>query len=122
MNAIYPTRNSEHILVHNASKTSSIEKTKAEMKVDALRRRSSRRQAPMTPTSGSTPNISGNMSSEQCHRSLAETARKLEFLDPQRFYKTTFRSPWWYGVILPQSNQHSLASALSKKSAKACQV
>ena len=82
MKVIYPMLNSENILVCNAIKASNIGEMKAKMKVDALHRYSSQRQAPMTPTPGSIPKISGNISSKLCHRSLVETSRELKCLNP----------------------------------------
>ena len=46
---------------------------KYEIKADALQCRLYWRQDPMKPTSGSIPNISGNMSSKWCYISQAET-------------------------------------------------
>ena len=50
---LYPTGNYEKILVRNASKASNIEEMKVEIKVDSIQAP----MTPMTPTSGSIPNL-----------------------------------------------------------------
>ena len=58
----------------------------------------------MTPILGSVTDISGNIPSKRCHRSLAVISAKLEFMDIISLYCTSINLYNMYqkrGVILP---------------------